>query len=101
MAKKKNIKLKGSSLFKKNKPLNKLNKTTTKINSKTNSISKRKPLNKIEKNKKPVKKNNTRPYSNIPKTPSSNKYLPDIVEKRYLFIGIIIVFTAWLSTNNL
>lgn len=91
MTKKKKIKLKGSNFINKKKPLNKKTKKKPQTELKTNSISKRKPLNKIEKTKKTVKKNNSRPYSNISKTPSSNKYLPDIVEKRYLLITIVIV----------
>jgi len=90
--KKKKIRLKGSSLLKRNKPLNKTTKPKVKTNKKVNTITKRKPLNKVVKTKKAVKKNNTRPYSNISKTPSSNtRYLPDIIEKRYIFLIVIIV----------
>jgi len=91
MAKGKKIKLKGSNFLNKNKPLNKKRKTKTKLDTNVNSISKRKPLNKVVKTKKAVKKNNVRPYSNISKTSPSNKYLPDIIEKRYLFLSIIII----------
>lgn len=90
MARKK-IKLKGSNIFNKNKPLNKSKKKKNQSPKLNNSISKRKPLNKITKTKKTVSKSSKRPYSNIPKNPSPNKYLPDIVEKRYLLITIIIV----------
>lgn len=92
MAKKKKIKLKCSNIMNKNKPLNKKNRTKAKVDiKKSNSISKKKPLNKVVKNKKNVKKTNVRPYSNISKTPSTKKYLPDIVEKRYLFLTIVII----------
>ena len=77
--------------MKKNKPLNKTKKIAPKVDKKVSGISKRKPLNKIVKTKKAVKKNNKRPYSNISKTSSSGKYLPDIVEKRYIFMIVVII----------
>ena len=98
MANKKKIRLKGSNLFNKNKPLNKKRKQNIKSNTNINSISKKKPLNKITKTKKNIKKNNVRPYSNIQKNPTSNRYLPDIIEKRYLFLIIIIILLFCIIT---
>ena len=95
MAKKK-IKLKGSSFLDKNKPINKVKKT--KITShKEQSLTHKKPINKVAKVKQVVKRNNLRPYSNTPKSGSSSgRYLPDIIEKRYVFLLVLItiVFSA-------
>ena len=41
---------------------------------------------------------NVRPYSNIQKNPTSNRYLPDIIEKRYLFLIIIIILLFCIIT---
>lgn len=94
MAKK--IKLKGSSFFDKNKPINKVRKTKV-TSSKENTFSHKKPLNKVAKVKQVVKKNNLRPYSNTSKANSSSeRYLPDIIEKRYLFLLVVtaVVFSV-------
>ena len=100
MAKKKKIKLKGSSIFDKNKPLNKKRKLTNRTVNTNSSLSKKRPLNKIVKTKKAIKKNNLRPYSNISKTPST-RYLPDIIEKRYLLISIVIVLAFVIIGSRL
>lgn len=89
MAKEKKIKLKGSSFWDKRKPINK--KRKVKVATKDSSAVKRKPLNKSHKSKQVVRKDNTRPYSNSTRTPSSSRYLPDIIERRYLFIIVVIV----------
>ena len=90
MKKTKKIKLKGSSFWDKRKPLNKTRKTNdSKI--KINIFSKKKPLNyKIKKTKTSSKtsKNNYKPLNN-PTKQKNNKYLPDIIEKRYIFIMVI------------
>lgn len=82
----KKIKLKGSSIFNKHKPLNKKSKPTKKL--KTTSISKNRPLNKPIKTKKTTKKTQIKPLNNYTKTES--RYLPDIIEKRYIFMVVII-----------
>ena len=90
--KKKKIKLKGSSFFDKRKPLNKKRKNTSSKKISLNIFSKSKPLNKkTTKSKKVYKRKNSKPLSNIPKQESGNKYLPDIIEKRYLFIMIVMI----------
>lgn len=92
MAKEKKIKLKGSSFWDKRKPINK--KRKVKVTNK-NRYSKSKPLNKSSHNakgKQVVRKDNTRPYSNVSKTSSSGtRYLPDVIEKRYIFMIVVIV----------
>ena len=91
MSKPKKIKLKGSSFFDRNKPINKVRKTK-KGSPKEPFISHKKPLNKINKTHSGNKKNNPRPYSNRPKNSSSSeRYLPDIIEKRYVFLIFIII----------
>lgn len=87
MNKNKKIKLKGSSIFNKNKPLNRKSKPQKKI--RTTSFSTKGPLNKTTKTKKVVKKTQTKPLNNY--TKKSERYLPDIIEKRYIFIIIVIV----------
>ena len=91
MNSKKKIKLKSSNIFTKNKPLNRKKSPKLRLKPNSNLISKGRPLNKRAKTKKAVKKNNTRPYSNIPKNPSSNRYLPDIIEKRYILLIVVII----------
>ena len=93
MAKEKKIKLKGSSFWDKRKPINKKRKSKA-VGSRDSH--KKKPINKVVKTKQVVRKDNTRPYSNSTKAPSHGRYLPDIIEKRYLFmiVVIIVVFMA-------
>ena len=90
MAKK--IKLKGSSFWDKRKPINK-KRRGPKVVVKTNELNKRGPINKISKNKVVTKKNENRPYNNISKnkTPSRERYLPDIIDRRYILIIIVII----------
>ena len=91
MAREKKIKLKGSSFWDKRKPINKKGKRPRVDLHKENRFNKKAPINKITKSKQVVRKDNTRPYSNHPKTSSNGRYLPDIIEKRYLFITVLIV----------
>lgn len=91
MAKEKKIKLKGSSFFDKRKPINKKRKKSRVVLSKDQSFSKKRPINKVSKSKQVVRKDNTRPYSNRSKAPSEGRYLPDIIEKRYLMMIIFII----------
>ena len=93
---KKKIKLKGSNFFDKNKPINKVRKTKF-TSHKEQSFTHKKPINKVAKVKQVTKRNNLRPYSNTQKSSSSSgRYLPDIIEKRYLFLLVLttIVFSA-------
>ena len=91
MKRKKKIKLKGSSFFDRNKPLNKIRKKKT-LQPKEDRLSKRKPINKIIKQKQTNHKETKRPYSNIQKTSTTPpRYLPDIIEKRYILIIIFII----------
>ena len=97
MKKQKKIKLKGSSFWDKRKPINKKKKTPKNHKINLNIFSKNKPLNKkTTKGKKVYKKSNSKPLSNMPKQGNNIKYLPDIIEKRYLFIMVItiLVFIA-------
>ena len=89
----KKIKLKGSSFFDKKKPLNKkikINKDRSikTVVSKSRSFSKSTP-----KVKKSVRKVGTKPLSNAPKQEVKQRYLPDIIDRRYLFIIVIIIFS--------
>ena len=86
----KKIKLKGSSFFDRHKPINKKRRVKEAVRS-IDSFSKRRPLNRSIKNKNTISIDNTRPYSNAVKTSSSNRYLLDIIEKRYIFMIIVIV----------
>ena len=91
MDKKKKIKLKGSSFLDKRKPINKKRKVKV-VTRKVNSLNKKKPINKVVKPRQLVRKDNTsRPYSNSSKTSSNSRYLPDIIEKRYIFMIVMIV----------
>lgn len=90
MAKAKKIKLKGSSFWDKRKPINKKRRVKVSSNE-SHRFSKKKPINKVTKSKQVVRRNNTRPYSNSSKSSSNNRYLPDIIEKRYIFMIVIIV----------
>ena len=89
MRKQKKIKLKGSSFFDRHKPINKKRKSSHSVVEKE-SFSRKRPLNKISKGKTVVHKDNSRPYSNISRN-SNTRYLPDIVEKRYVFIGVMVI----------
>ena len=95
MKKEKKIKLKGSSFFDKRKPINKKRKTNNnKI--KIDLLSSKKPLNKISKPTKNNKSNvykNTRPLNNYNKNQSKVRYLPDIIEKRYILIIVITILS--------
>ena len=92
MKKQKKIKLKGSSFWDKRKPINKKKKTPKNHKINLNIFSKNKPLNKkTNKGKKVYKKSNSKPLSNMPKQGNNTKYLPDIIEKRYLFIMVITI----------
>ena len=93
MKKEKKIKLKGSSFLDKNKPINKKRRSNDKKVS-INISSKKKPLSNIPKSSK--SKNKSRAYKKKTYTPlnsnqkqqTTNRYLPDIIEKRYIFIII-------------
>lgn len=89
----KKIKLKGSSFWDRRKPINKKRKLKADVKS-INNFSKRRPINRVSKTKMVIRKDNTRPYSNISRTSSSNRYLPDIIERRYVFmiVAIVLVF---------
>ena len=93
----KKIRLKGSSIFDRRKPLNRSRKV--KRSSVNWSFIKKKPINKITKTKQVVRKETKRPYSNYSKTPSNNRYLPDIIEKRYVFMMVIIVLFFMVIIN--
>ena len=85
------IKLKGSSFFEKRKPLNKKVKVKKSF-SINGGLFRKKPLNKTTvKNKKVVKKNNSKPLTNATRNEVKQRYLPDIIERRYILIVIIIV----------
>ena len=85
----KKIKLKGSSFLAKRRPLNpkKKKNTSSKFNFGLNLFSKHKPLNKktTKKTKKASKRSISKPLNNTSKQTTTNKYLPDIIEKRYIF----------------
>ena len=93
MVKRKKIKLRGSNFLYKSRPINKKRKVRRRKNVDVDRLlSKKRPINKVVKTKKAIKKNNSRPYSNVPKvSSSSNRYLPDIIEKRYLLLIVVIV----------
>ena len=92
MAKNKKIKLKGSSFFDKRKPINKVRKKSSKVVHES-VLSRKRPINKISRKKDVSRKENVRPYSNISKNNTSSRYIPDIVEKRYIFVIIFIIFS--------
>ena len=71
MARQKKIKLKGSSFFDKNKPINKKRKSN-RVAVKEDRFSKKRPLNKVSKTKQTVHKENSRPYSNTNKNNTSS-----------------------------
>lgn len=101
MRQKRKIKLKGSSFFDKNKPLNKRKKTIKKFNLKE-LFFRKKPLNKKKKRVRKTSKNNSRPYSNVSKINTDyNRYLSDIIEKRYILLAFFIVFIFSLISVKL
>ena len=90
--KQKKIKLKGSSFFDKRKPINKPPKFSKTKSKKSSMFSKSKPLNKpTVKGRKVYKKNNSKPLSNASKQDNNVKYLPDIIEKRYIVLTVFLV----------
>lgn len=93
MIRRKKIKLRGSSFFDRNKPINRKRKVKRKSNPDVDRLlSKKRPINKVTKVKKEVKKDNLRPYSNVSRISSSaSRYLPDIIEKRYLLMVFVII----------
>ena len=89
----KKIKLKGSSFFDRRKPLNKTRKSS-RVSSREEYSFRKKTINKISKTKQVYHKENTRPYSNISKNNASSfRYLSDIIEKRYLFLAVVIILS--------
>ena len=90
MKKQKKIKLKGSSFFDRNKPINKKRKSSHSV-VKEDALSRKRPINKITKSRGNHHKENVRPYSNISKNNTNARYLPDIIEKRYIFIGVMVI----------
>ena len=102
MAKK--IKLKGSSFWDKRKPINKKRKSRNVIiNTNSNSISKNKHINKVTKSRNVVRHNDSRPYNNSVKNkvPSNERYIPDIVDRRYVFMIALIVLIFCLVGGRL
>lgn len=95
MGKQKKIKLKGSSFFDKRKPINKKRKHSSSVVS-HDSFSKKRPLNHVSKGKQVVRKGYVRPYYNTSKSSSLDKYLPDIIEKRFLFLLVVVVMVFGL-----
>ena len=86
----KKIKLKGSSFWDRRKPINKKRKMKEAVRS-IDSFSKRRPINRSNKSKNMVMQDNTRPYSNGIKNSAGNRYLPDIIERRYIFMIVVII----------
>lgn len=98
----KKIKLKGSSFLDKRKPINKKTRTAKEKSKKSNIFSKSKPLNKPSiKGKKVYKKNNSKPLSNASRQDGPTKYLPDIIEKRYIFITVISILVFGIILGRL
>ena len=73
MVRKRKIKLKGSSFFDRHKPINK--KRSSSFYAKDDK----------------AKHKDTRPYSNISRNNTSSRYLPDIIDRRYIFVIFIII----------
>ena len=93
MARERKIKLKGSSFFDKRKPINKVRKSSRTITHE-DVLSKRRPLNHISKTKQISHRDNGRPYSNSntnKNNASTPRYLPDVIDRRYIFLIIVIV----------
>ena len=85
----KKIKLKGSSYWDRRKPINKKRKMKEAVRS-IDSFSKRRPINILKSNKHSISRDNTSNYISS-RTSSSNRYLPDIIEKRYIFMIVVII----------
>lgn len=100
MARVKKIKLKGSSFWDKRKPINRVSKKN-KISSYKEITSKKRPINKIKKARNSVKRDNARVYSNYSKISSDNRYLSDIIEKRYIFMIVMIVLVFGIIGGRL
>lgn len=96
ISKKKNekkIKLKGSSFFDKKKPLNKRSKIKSSSFFIPNIFFRMRPLNKsVSKNKNVFRKNSSKPLSNVTHKEVKQRYLPDIIDRRYIFILVVIIF---------
>lgn len=88
MPKEKKIKLRGSSFFYKHRPLNK--KSKLKKEKKGALLNKKGPINKVSKTKKNTRKTPAKPLNNYV-TRQNERYLPDIIEKRYIFIIVVII----------
>ena len=101
MTKSKKIKLRGSSFFDKHKPINKVRKRRTRVSKEEYSFSKKGPINKVTKLKHHAPKKNTVKYSNVSRTSSGDRYLPDIIERRYVILILAIVLVFSLVTVRL
>ena len=90
--KEKKIKLKGSSFFDKKKPLNKRTKTKSKGTIGHNGFFGSRPLNKTTSmGKNSVRKNGSKPLSNVTHKENKQRYLPDIIDRRYILILVVVV----------
>ena len=88
---KKKIKLKGSSFFDKRKPINKKRKTKG-INSSINGLFSKSHT--LDKSASKARKTGTKPLSNAPRGKEvKQRYLPDIIDRRYICIVIIIIIS--------
>ena len=91
MGGKKKIKLRGSSFFDRHKPINKKRKSSYSMPHE-DRVSHRRPINKVTRTKQVVRKENIRPYSNTSKNSNSSpRYLPDIVDRRAIFVMIVVI----------
>ena len=96
----KKMKLKGSSFWDRNKPINRKRKMKAAALS-IDNFSKRRLINRVGKTKGIIKRENVRPYSNSVRASSNNRYLPDIIEKRYLFMIVVIIFVFLMIGGRL
>lgn len=85
----KKIKLKGSSYWDKRKPINKKRKMRDAVKS-IDSFSKRRPINRVSRSNNIISRDNTSSYISS-RTSSSNRYLPDIIDRRYIFMIVVII----------
>lgn len=76
-------------------------KKTKASSHKESNLSHKRPLNKVTKTKQVIKRNTNRPYSNKTSSSSKNRYLPDIIEKRYISILVVIVLVFSLIAARL
>ncbi|MEE3342468.1 MAG: penicillin-binding protein 2 [Bacilli bacterium] len=94
MARSKKIKLKGSSFFDKKKPLNKRTRTkksrSVVVNAFSKNHSRNKPTIKI---KKSTKRNGSKSINGGSRQTNKVRYLPDIIDRRYIFIVIFIILS--------